>query len=260
MSTVISRSPVRSLEVLDAFRVARQPLSMSEIARLAQMPLSTCHGLVRALEHHGFLYFLSPREAYPTRRLWDMASAIEANDPLARRLAPALQALRDATGETVILGTRQHDQVLYLQVVESAQSIRYSSRAGDHKPLHSSAIGKCLLATLGDAALDAWLTAQPLPRITGATLTEAQVLRHDLAQGRARGWQVTRGENVADVMAVAAPLPLGTLSLALAVAGPMHRMAATEARTADALLACVRQIGRHSLFGLTATEESSSHG
>ncbi len=259
MSVVISRSPVRSLEVLDAFRVARQPLSMSEIARLAQMPLSTCHGLVRALEHHGFLYFLSPREAYPTRRLWDMASVIEANDPLALRLAPALQALRDATGETVILGTRQHDQVLYLQVVESAQSIRYSSRAGDHKPLHSSAIGKCLLATLDDAALNAWLTALPLPRITSATLTEAQALRHDLAQGRARGWQVTRGENVADVMAIAAPLPLGTLSLALAVAGPMHRMAAAETRTADALLACVRQIGRHSLFGHSATEEAS-HG
>lgn len=58
-------------------------------------------------------------------------------------------------------------------------------------------------------------------------------------------------------MAIAAPLPLGTPSLALAVAGPMHRMAAAEAHTADALFACVRQIGRHDLFGLTATAEAS---
>lgn len=245
MSAVISRSPVRSLEVLDAFRIARQPLSLSEIARLAKLPLSTSHGLVRALEHHGFLYFLTPRELYPTRRLWDMASVIEANDPLAQRLMPALQSLRDTTGETVILGTRQHEQVLYLQVVESTQSIRYSSRVGDHKPLHSSAIGKCLLSTLGEAELHAWLASRPLPRITGATLTDGQALQQNLAEGRARGWQATRGENVADVMAVAAPLVFGRLTLALAVAGPMHRMVAAEGQVTEALLACVRQIGHH---------------
>lgn len=243
MSTAVSRSPIRSLEVLEAFRSARAPLSLSEIARIAQLPVSTAHGVVRALEHHGYLYFLSPREAYPTRRLWDLASVIEANDPIAQRLAPALQALRDETGETVILGTRQHDQVLYLQVVESAQSIRYSSRAGEHKPLHASAIGKSLLATLPDVELDAWLQARRLPRITEATLTDTAALRQDLLAGRRRGWYLTRGENVADVMAVAAPLSLGSMSLAVAVAGPVHRMAPAKARVVEQLLARVERLG-----------------
>lgn len=243
MNTAVSRSPIRSLAVLEAFRSARRPLTLSELARIAQLPVSTCHGVVRALEHHGFLYFLSPREAYPTRRLWDMASVIEAHDPIAQRLAPALQALRDETGETVILGTRQHDQVLYLQVVESAQSIRYSSRAGEHKPLHASAIGKCLLASLPAAELDTWLKGRRLPRITEATLTEGAALRQDLQTGRRRGWYLTRGENVADVMAVAAPLPLGAMSLAVAVTGPVHRMAPAKARVVAQLLACVQNLG-----------------
>lgn len=235
-------SPIRPLEVLDAFRVARKPLSLSEMARLSGLPVSTCHGVVRALEHHGFLYFLSPREAYPTRRLWDIASAIEANDPIARRLTPALTRLRDATGETVILGTRQHAHVLYLSVVESAQSIRYSSRVGDHKPLHSSAIGKCLLGAMPDPELDAWLASHPMPGVTKATIIDAAALKADLAGSRARGTFVTRGENVADVMAVAAPLRLGSLVLAVAVAGPIHRMRADEARIAPLLLDCVRQL------------------
>ncbi len=243
MNPAVSRSPIRSLEVLEAFRTARQPLSLSEIARLAQLPVSTCHGVVRALEHHGYLYFLSAREAYPTRRLWELASVIDANDPIAQRLAPALQALRDETGETVILGTRQHDQVLYLQVVESAQSIRYSSRAGEHKPLHASAIGKCLLATLPAPELDAWLQAHRLPRITEATLIDAAALHQDLLAGRRRGWYLTRGENVADVMAVAAPLHLGSMTLAVAVAGPVHRMAPAKARVAAQLLACLGHLG-----------------
>ena len=250
VSPAVSRSPLRSLEVLEAFRTARGPLSLSEIARLAQLPVSTCHGVVRALEQHGYLVFLSPREAYPTRRLWEMASVIEAHDPLAQRLAPALQALREATGETVILGTRQHDQVLYLQVLESAQSIRYSSRAGEYKPLHSSAIGKCLLGALPDPELGAWLGGHALPRITTRTLTDARALRRDLAAGRKRGWQVTRGENVPDVMAVAAPLRIGAMTLAVAVAGPVHRMADAEARIASQLLACVQGLS-------PATQESA---
>lgn len=239
---LVSRSPVRSLEVLDTFRVARRPLSLTEISRLAALPVSTCHGVVRALEHHGFLYFLSPREAYPTRRLWDMASVIEANDPVAQRLAPALQALRDRTGETVILGTRQHGRVLYLLVVESTQSIRYSSRAGDHKPLHSSSIGKCMLGALSDAELDAWLAANPLDAITDRTVTDAAALRRELVASRERGYYVTRGENVADVMAVAAPLRLGSLTLGVAVAGPLHRMEPAEAHIVAALRACVQDI------------------
>ncbi|HET9023421.1 MAG TPA: helix-turn-helix domain-containing protein, partial [Burkholderiaceae bacterium] len=71
----------RTLDLLEAFRLARRPLSLSELARLAQVPVSTCHGLVRTLEHKGFLYFPSPREAYPTRKLLEMAREIEANDP-----------------------------------------------------------------------------------------------------------------------------------------------------------------------------------
>src|SRR3546814_539311 len=108
------------------------------MSRLAKIPMSTCHSVVKSLEQNGFLYFISSREAYPTRRLWDLANQINKNDPVATQLAPLLGALRDKTGETVILGIRQGDQAVYLLVVESNQTIRYSSSVGEFKPLHSS--------------------------------------------------------------------------------------------------------------------------
>jgi DNA-binding IclR family transcriptional regulator len=237
-----SRSPLRALDVFEAFRAARRPLSLSELARLADIPVSTCHGLLRALEHNGFLYGVGARELYPTRRLWDLADEIRAHDPIAQRLEPALAALRDATDETVILGTRQGDAVLYLLVLESGQSIRYSSRAGERKPLHASAIGKALLGSLAPEALDAWLRTHALPRVTERTLVSARALRADLEASRARGWYATRGENVADVMAIAAPLDVGGAPLGLALAGPIHRMQPGEARLAKALAQCVRRL------------------
>ncbi len=237
-----NRSSMRSLAVFEAFRAAGRPLSLSELARMTDIPVSTCHGVMRSLERGGFLYVVDGREVYPTRRLWDIAEEIRARDPVARRLEPALSALRDETDETVILGTRQADAVLYLLVLESGQSIRYSSRAGEHKPLHSSAIGKVLLAELPAEALEQWLAGRRLERVTERSIVSARQLRADLELARERGYCVTRGENVSDVMAVAAPLRLGASVLGVAIAGPLHRMEPNEAKMGKRLLQCVRRL------------------
>ncbi len=240
--TSASRSSLRALEIFEAFRQARRPLSLSELARIADIPVSTCHGVLRALEQRGFLYYVGSRDVYPTRRLWDLADEIRAHDPVARRLEPALAALRDDTDETVILGTRQGDAVLYLLVLESTQSIRYSSRAGERKPLHSSAIGKVMLGAMPSVELDAFLARDELPRVTRQTIVAPPALRRDLEAARERGWTATRGENVADVMAVAAPLRIGGRTLGVAIAGPIHRMQPAEDTLAAKLMHCIRTL------------------
>lgn len=242
MDTTASRSALRPFDLLDAFRTEGRPLSLSEMARLASIPVSTCHSVVRALEQRGLLYFLSPREAYPTRKLWDMAREINANDPITKRFAPVLNALRDATNETVILGARQDDHVLYLLVVESTQTIRYSSTAGEFKPMHSSSIGKAMLASMTDAEFDAWLSEHPLPRVTDRTITEPDKLRKELVASRARGLFITRGENVADVMAIAAPLRLGNMTLGIAIAGPLYRMEENTKAISQKLHSCIKEL------------------
>ncbi len=91
MNGETSRSALRALEIFEAFRGARRPLSLSEAARLANMPVSTCHGVFKALEQRGFLYFDSGRDAYPTRRLWDLAQGINAHDPSPFASSPRLR-------------------------------------------------------------------------------------------------------------------------------------------------------------------------
>ena len=242
MEPTLSRSALRPFDVLEAFRAAGQPLSLSEISRRAQIPLSTCHSVVRALEQRGFLYYLSGHEAYPTRALWDLAREINSNDPTTKRFAPVLGALSSATNETVILGTRQDDKILYLLVVESTQTIRYSSTVGEFKPLHSSAIGKAVLGSMNEKDLDAWLSTHVLPRATHRTITESQEIKADLALSRARGCFITRGENVLDVMAVAAPIQLGSMIFGVAVAGPLNRMEQNITSISEKLLTCIQSL------------------
>ncbi|NYT60210.1 IclR family transcriptional regulator [Alcaligenaceae bacterium] len=242
MATAPSRSALRPFSILDAFCTAKRPLSLSEMAQLANIPLSTCHSVVHSMEQNGLLYFLSSREAYPTRRLWDMARVINNNDPITTRCLPYLTALRDACNETIILGTRQDDRVLYLLVVESGQTIRYSSHAGDFKPMHSSSIGKALLSTLTNTDLTAWLKSHELTQATSHTITSSKLLLEDIKTTRTRGYSITRGENVDDVMALAAPLQRGSMTLGLAIAGPLNRMNQNADELSRQLLACIQEI------------------
>jgi IclR family transcriptional regulator, acetate operon repressor len=238
------KTAARTLDVFEAFTTARGPLSLSELARLVGAPVASCFGIVRTLEQRGYLYPLRARRGlYPTKRLLDVARVIAAHDPLAERLEPALARLREATGETVILGKRTGDRVVYLDVLEAPQTVRYTARAGDFKPLHSSAIGKAILGSLDAAERRSVLARLDLVRVTPATITSRRVLEADLDASHARGWYATRGENVADVIALATAVMLNEETFAIAVAGPMHRMAPLTERHAAALLATRRALG-----------------
>jgi DNA-binding IclR family transcriptional regulator len=228
----------RAFAILETFERERRPLSMKELAHYCRIPASTCHSLVHTLLKRAYLYQTGRRkDLYPTRRIYDLGATILAHDALLQRLEPVMQELRDTTRETVILGRRQKDAIVYLAVLEGPEVIRYSARTGDTKPLHSTCIGKALLSAMPEQAARALLAAQPLPRVTASTLTEVDAVMADIASGRMRGSFVTRGENVADVTAIAVPISLNNEFYALAVAGPSHRMEAREEEIQVALAA-----------------------
>ncbi len=68
----------------------------------------------------------NPRALYPTQRMLDVAHDIVAADPFSSACLPRLEELRDISTETIILGKRQGERVVYLQVLEGLHPIRYS--------------------------------------------------------------------------------------------------------------------------------------
>jgi DNA-binding IclR family transcriptional regulator len=245
MSNVAVTAVERVLDIFEAFDKARKPLSLTDLAEMTNIPKSSCHAIVGTLTARGYLYSLTrPRALYPTRRFFDLARSILDNDPFVERVMPMLERLRDASRETVILGKRQGDAVIYLQVLESPHPIRYSARPGEFKPLHSSAIGKALLGSLKEAELRAMVAGRPLPAITGATLTDEETLVADILESRRRGYFLTRGENVPDVWALSAFLTINSETLAVAIAGPRHRMEGNVMEHAQLLLATCSFISR----------------
>src|SRR3546814_11047957 len=98
------------------------------------------------------------------------------------------------------------------------------SRAGELKPIHASAIGKALLTTAPADERADLVKRVALPAVTGNTITGRDELLAEIAAAEARGWSQTRGENVADVMAIAVPFKVDGAAYAHAIAGPIGRM------------------------------------
>jgi IclR family acetate operon transcriptional repressor len=236
----------RTVEIFETFAESQEPLSLTEIGRALKAPMSSCLYLIRALENRGYLYAVGARrQIYPTRKLFDIAQAITEGESWIEHVEPFLMELRDLSGETVILGKRQGNRVVYLAVFEGPQTIRYSSKAGDLKPLHASSIGKALLSVMDPVELQKLLKKLPLEAATATTLTDRNALLADLERTSKRKYSLTRGEFVADVMAIAKPILLGGDQYAIAIAGPLYRMAGEVHAHVEKLFETCKQIEAH---------------
>ena len=88
------------------------------------------------------------RRYAPGPRLIALSFANVSKLQLVPRARPVLEELRDTFGETVNLGILADHDVLYLDIAESARSLRMSSQAGARDRLHSTSLGKAILAAL----------------------------------------------------------------------------------------------------------------
>ncbi len=237
------KSALRTLAVLEVFGRQMCALSLSEISRLLDIPPSSCYGLIKTLQDAGYLYSLDGRrKLYPTKRLLDLATVINLHDPVLQYLSPYLEQLRNHSGETVILGMRKGLSVVYLDVLEGTQTIRYSAITGETKPLHSSALGKAMLGGLPPEERRKMIRGLDLNAVTGNTITSASVLNDDIEKSQARGFYVTWGENVPDVAAIAKVVHCVGGVFGLVIAGPMHRMTDTIEAHAETLRDCCSRI------------------
>ena len=231
------KTAARVLDVLNLFAEEQKPLLYSEIATQMQIPLSSCHGLLKTMVARGYLYEIGKKHGYyPTQKLIHVATLICRSDPLNAVIEPVLERVRDLTGETALLAKLADDKVVYLIVAESKQTIRFSHQPGGFKAVHATSSGKALLSVLPSEERQKWFKAYSgFTAFTDSTITARDAFDRDLQAGVARGWQRSVGENVEDVMSVSLGFRAYEQPFAIVVAGPLGRMLKNEATTGKQL-------------------------
>src|SRR5215210_982408 len=194
---------------------ARPHPSMTEVARMVGLPVSTTHRLLSGLVAGRLVertmqgrYQLDP-SAIPT---WSGPAALRAH------ISTALADLADITGLHVRFGVLHEQGVSCLGCSFGHDREEVLTR-GEVLPAHATAAGKALLAFAPETEVRRIL-ARRSPAHTGRTAITSEALREALATVRLRGVAVTHGERRADEWAVAAPVfgPTGVIA-ALEMAG-----------------------------------------
>jgi IclR family acetate operon transcriptional repressor len=245
---MVVKTADRTLALFELFATVQRPMTLSVLAEKMGIPTSSAHGLIKTLQERGYLYEVSRSYGYYlTKKLQQQTDAISAGSPLLDQIHPYLQQLSDETFETVLLGKRQGDFVIYLEVIECRQRIRFTPEVGEVKSLHCSATGKALLGSLEHTELRTTLKRLSLDKRTDQTITSMKRLEAEINSHRSREWYQVIGENIVDVMSIATTINVEGETYTVAVGGPIQRFKPLMAKHAKKLLN-MRQKIEHSLI------------
>jgi DNA-binding IclR family transcriptional regulator len=232
----------RVLALLGAFDSEHRSMTLTDLARRADLPLTTAYRLVGELVDWGALVRRGSGEYVVGRRLWDLGLLAPVQTGLRQVASPFLHDLYAATLATVHLAVRDGTSVLYVDRLSGHVSVPVVSDVGSRLPMHSTGVGKVLLAHAPDD-VRAWVFAN-LTRITPYTVTQPGRLRADLRRVLRDGYAQTSDEMSLGACSVAVPIraPNGPVVAALGIVVPS--LGRDRPRLVAALQVAAQGIGR----------------
>ena len=210
------------------------PHSLAELVAVTGIARPTAHRLAVALEHHRLVSRDLTGRFILGKRNGELAAAA-GEDRLLAAAAPALAALRDATGESAQLYKRQGDQRVCVAVAERLSGLRDSVPVGAALTMQAGSAAQVLLA---------WEDSEKIHRALG----KARFTAAHLAAVRRRGWAQSVGEREAGVASVSAPVrgPNKKVIAAVGISGPIERLGRQPGRLhAAAIVATAAKLSEY---------------
>ena len=222
----------RGLRMLQLLAQSHRGLPAAKIAKVSGLPVSTVHRFLVNLESGGFLSRDNSGNYHLGVACVFLGQAAREQLDIRTVSLPHLQTLNNRTRETVHLTVRHNASAVYIEKLDSPQPLRIHSRIGASVPLHCSAVGKILLAYMGEPEREQLLGRLELQRFTENTVGSIQELQTQLTRVRRNGYAVDLEEHELYVRCIAAPIwdHAGGVNASLSVTGPAFRMSSARLR------------------------------
>ena len=187
--------------------IAREPgLGFAAIRDKLGLPNSSCHHLITTLCQLGAVVARADRGYVLGLRLFELG-AMAANQRQLHDLAlPTLRRLAQDIQLTCHLGVMEGAEAVYLLKVEGSREIRVNTWVGKRLSLHSSSLGKVLLAGLPEDELQSILAQVTWEAKTPRSIVDPVEFCRQLRVVRERGWALDDEEDLANIRCVAAPV------------------------------------------------------
>jgi len=195
----------RALRIVQAFNRDRRQLTLSDIARLVDLPRASVRRTLHTLVHLGFAetdgraFQLSPR-------ILTLASAYLQSNSISDILQPAVERLSADVREACSAAVLDGDDVIMIAHASPNRVINLSAQIGFRLPAVSSSLGRVLLAELDDRQLDKLLARIEPQKLTTATVVDRAELRRAIRRVRKDGYSLVDQEVELGFRSISVPL------------------------------------------------------
>jgi len=215
----------RAVALLDAMSRYGEPVSLKFLMADTGLHASTAFRILAALGVHGFVEKTDNGLYVLGTRLLQLGHRVRAGTDVRRAARSVMEWLRDQVGESVNLTLREGDEVVYVERVTPARSIRVEQVIGSRAPLHVTAVGKLMLGEMDKAALMSYAGRTGLERYTRNTLAESQTLADAVRRDRENGYALDNEEAELGVGCIGVLIRDGSghVAAGLSVSAPIER-------------------------------------
>jgi IclR family pca regulon transcriptional regulator len=195
----------RALHVIEAFGRDRRPLTLSDIARLVDLPRASVRRTLHTLVSLGYAE-VDDRLFRLTPRILSLAGAYLSSNAVSHIVQPALECLSDTIKEGCSAAVLDGDEITMIAHASPNRILPVSAQIGLRLPAVSTSLGRVLLAALDDRQLDAVLARSKPQKLTPATVTDKTALRRAIIKARADGFSLVDQEAEPGFRSISVPL------------------------------------------------------
>jgi DNA-binding IclR family transcriptional regulator len=234
----------KTLDILEALKSREAGYTLAGLTRSVGMPKATVYRILSTLECRGYLDRSHENGYRLAAKMFELQRQDSLEQAIIRAAQPVIERLVASCKETVNLGMLNAGEVVVIHTVESPLGVRMSSKIGNRRYLHSTALGKCFLAGLPEKEVSRLMRIKGQPRLTANTLVTKPALIAELTRVRKLGYAIDDQENELDGRCIGAPVESGgRVVAAVSISGPVFRMDMNRARSlAPALKAACAEI------------------
>ena len=231
------------LALLAAFDAEHVELTLTELARRADVSVPTAHRRAAELVDWGALERTATGSYRVGLRLWEVGSLAPRAPGLREAALPFMEDLYVLTRQNVQLAVRDEDELVFVERIAGRKAVPVLTRVGGRFHLHATGVGQVLLAH-APADVQERVLAGDLPRHARGTITEPATLRRVLAEIRKRGYAVSERAVTDDATSIAAPVREGDGDVVAAVSIVVEADGARPREVAPYVLTAARGISR----------------
>ncbi|WP_231495780.1 IclR family transcriptional regulator [Paucisalibacillus sp. EB02] len=228
MSNVLTVQSVdRALEIIEKLKDNPNGIGVTDLSVMLGVSKSTVHRLLMSLSQGNYVKKDSVTERYQLGlKFLELGDIVSENLDVRKLASPLLKELSTKTSETVHLVVMEYNEVVYIDKVESPETIRMYSRVGKRASMHCTGVGKVFLAHLPEWDVERIIKEKPMVKFTENTLITKEDLFIELRRIKSKGYAIDNEEHEVGVKCIAAPIIdyKGNIIAAVSVSAPIMRL------------------------------------